>query len=310
MHPSLSSPISSCPTLSPAMFLRFLLSPLPLSSLSLSLSVPLQALLVRALLEYSQSAQASVPYGLCLVLGIFLMELMRSWSLGLMWAVNYRTAARLRGAALTLAFNKILRLRSTKDIGPGEVGDEALEEGGLEGVGGTLLQISCIIPHCGAPHANDWDGFHLCSYTTRAWISANPAARRREGRRLRLVITQLKRNHCRTSQRGNVDDCICGICLGVVNEELQLVNLCLCVSQLINICSSDGQRVYEAVSMGCLLAGGPLVGLLGLSYTAYFLGPTALLGSAVFILFYPIMVRPLTIHCCASFLAAVHTPGQ
>uniref|UniRef100_A0A8C4ESZ8 Si:ch211-221f10.2 n=1 Tax=Dicentrarchus labrax TaxID=13489 RepID=A0A8C4ESZ8_DICLA len=105
--------------------------------------------------------------------------LMRSWSLALMWAVNYRTASRLRGAALTFAFNKILRLRSTKDIGPGE---------------------------------------------------------------------------------------------------------------LINICSSDGQRLYEAVSMGCLLAGGPLVGLLGLSYTAYFLGPTALVGSAVFILFYPTMM--------------------
>ncbi|XP_056294942.1 ATP-binding cassette sub-family C member 5 isoform X1 [Pseudoliparis swirei] len=137
------------------------------------------ALLVRALLEYSQSSVSSVPYGLSLAAGIFLMELMRSWSLALMWAVNYRTAARLRGAALTFAFHKILRLRSTKDIGTGE---------------------------------------------------------------------------------------------------------------LINICSSDGQRLYEAVSLGCLLAGGPLVGILGLSYTAYFLGPTAVLGSAVFILFYPTMM--------------------
>uniref|UniRef100_A0A3Q3EEF5 ATP-binding cassette sub-family C member 5 n=1 Tax=Labrus bergylta TaxID=56723 RepID=A0A3Q3EEF5_9LABR len=137
------------------------------------------ALLVRALLEYSQSSVSHVLYGLSLVAGIFLMELMRSWSLALMWAVNYRTAARLRGAALTFAFNKILRLRSTKDIGPGE---------------------------------------------------------------------------------------------------------------LINICSSDGQRLHEAVSVGCLLAGGPLVGILGLSYTAYFLGPTALIGSAVFILFYPVMM--------------------
>ncbi|XP_054453081.1 ATP-binding cassette sub-family C member 5 [Anoplopoma fimbria] len=137
------------------------------------------ALLVRALLEYSQSAVSCVPYGLSLVAGIFLMELMRSWSLALMWAVNYRTAARLRGAALTFAFHKILRLRSTKDIGPGE---------------------------------------------------------------------------------------------------------------LINICSSDGQRLYEAASLGCLLAGGPLVGILGLSYTAFFLGPTALLGSAIFILFYPTMM--------------------
>uniref|UniRef100_A0A3P9PC47 ATP-binding cassette sub-family C member 5 n=1 Tax=Poecilia reticulata TaxID=8081 RepID=A0A3P9PC47_POERE len=137
------------------------------------------ALLVRALLEYSQSSQISVLYGLALVAGIFLMELMRSWSLALMWAVNYRTAARLRGAALTFAFQKILRLRNTKDITPGE---------------------------------------------------------------------------------------------------------------LINICSSDGQRLYEAVSVCCLLAGGPLVGILGLSYSAYFLGPTALLGSAIFIVFYPIMM--------------------
>ncbi|KAM4621218.1 ATP-binding cassette sub-family C member 5 [Polymixia lowei] len=137
------------------------------------------ALLVRALLEYSQSPESWLPYGLSLVAGIFLMELMRSWSLALMWAVNYRTAARLRGAALTFAFHKILRLRSTKDISPGE---------------------------------------------------------------------------------------------------------------LINICSSDGQRLYEAVSVGCLLAGGPLVGILGLSYTAYFLGPTALVGSAIFIIFYPTMM--------------------
>ncbi|XP_041705829.1 multidrug resistance-associated protein 5 isoform X1 [Coregonus clupeaformis] len=137
------------------------------------------ALLVRGLLEYCESAEAWLPYGLSLVAGIFLMELMRSWSLALMWAVNYRTAARLRGAALTFAFHKILRLRSTKDISAGE---------------------------------------------------------------------------------------------------------------LINICSSDGQRVYEAVSVGCLLAGGPLVGVLGLSYTSYFLGPTALVGSAIFIFFYPAMM--------------------
>lgn len=79
--------------------------------------------MVRALLEYSQTPESHVMYGLSLVAGIFLMELMRSWSLALMWAVNYRTAARLRGAALTYAFNKILQLRSTKDISPGEVRD-------------------------------------------------------------------------------------------------------------------------------------------------------------------------------------------
>uniref|UniRef100_A0AAZ3RDT9 ABC transporter domain-containing protein n=1 Tax=Oncorhynchus tshawytscha TaxID=74940 RepID=A0AAZ3RDT9_ONCTS len=130
------------------------------------------------------SVEGWLPYGLSLVAGIFLMELMRSWSLVLMWAVNYRTAAHLWGAALTFAFHKILCLHSTKDI------------------------------------------------------------------------------------------------------------------SLINICSSDGQQVYEAVSVGCLLAGGPLVGILGLSYTAYFLGPTALVGSAIFI-FYPTMM--LASHLTAYF---------
>ncbi|XP_075867976.1 ATP-binding cassette sub-family C member 5 [Nelusetta ayraudi] len=137
------------------------------------------ALLVRALLEYSQNSESSVTFGLTLAAGIFLTELIRSWTLALMWAVNYRTAARLRGAALTFAFNKILNLRSTKKVNLGE---------------------------------------------------------------------------------------------------------------LVNICSSDGQRLYEAVSVGALLAGGPLVAILGLSYTAYFLGPTALVGSTVFVLFYPAMM--------------------
>uniref|UniRef100_A0A8C6TD02 Si:ch211-221f10.2 n=1 Tax=Neogobius melanostomus TaxID=47308 RepID=A0A8C6TD02_9GOBI len=128
---------------------------------------------------YCQSTENDIAFGLSLVAGIFLMELTRSWAVAFTWAVNYRTAARLRGATLTLAFQKILSLRSTKEISPGE---------------------------------------------------------------------------------------------------------------LINMCSSDGQRLYEAVSVGCLLAGGPLVGILGLSYTAYFLGPTALLGSAIFIIFYPAMM--------------------
>ncbi|XP_055033571.2 ATP-binding cassette sub-family C member 5 [Misgurnus anguillicaudatus] len=137
------------------------------------------ALLIRALLEYSQCTEVKLLYGLALVGGIFLMELTRSWSLALVWAVNYRTATRLRGAALTFAFQKILRLRNTKDISTGE---------------------------------------------------------------------------------------------------------------LVNICSSDGQRLYEAVSVGCMLAGGPLVAILGLSYTTYFLGPTALVGSFIFVIFYPTMM--------------------
>ncbi|TSQ35288.1 Multidrug resistance-associated protein 5 [Bagarius yarrelli] len=137
------------------------------------------ALLIRALLEYTESSEAWLPYGLALVGGVLFTEIIRSWTMALVWAVNYRTASRLRGAALTFAFDKILRLRSTKEISTGE---------------------------------------------------------------------------------------------------------------LINICSSDGQRLYDAVTLGCLLGGGPLVGLLALCYNIYFLGPSSIVGSVIFIVFYPSMM--------------------
>ncbi|XP_035377481.1 multidrug resistance-associated protein 5 isoform X1 [Electrophorus electricus] len=137
------------------------------------------AVLIRALLEHCQGPEQRLLYGLALVGGIFLMELARSWTMALMWSMNYRTATRLRGAVLMFAFRKILRLRSTKDISPGE---------------------------------------------------------------------------------------------------------------LVNICSSDGRRLFDAVVMGSLMAGGPLVALLSISYTTYSLAPTAIVGSVIFIIFYPCMM--------------------
>ena len=63
--------------------------------------------------------------------------------------------------------------------------------------------------------------------------------------------------------------------------------------QLINMCSNDGQRMFEAAAVGSLLAGGPLIAVLGMGFNLAILGPTSLLGSAVFILFYPAMVSTL-----------------
>ncbi|OCT95309.1 multidrug resistance-associated protein 5 [Xenopus laevis] len=60
--------------------------------------------------------------------------------------------------------------------------------------------------------------------------------------------------------------------------------------ELVNMCSSDGQRLFEVASVGCMLAASPVIGIMGLVYTALFLGPSALLGSAVFIIFYPFMM--------------------
>ncbi|KAL3991213.1 protein LSM14 [Sarotherodon galilaeus] len=137
------------------------------------------AFVVKRLLEYTQQEEADLGYGLLLVLGLLAAELVRSWSLALTWALNYRTGTRLRGAILSLAFQKILRLRSVRDKS---------------------------------------------------------------------------------------------------------------VGQLVNMCSSDGQRMFEAAAVGSLLAGGPLVAVLGVAYNLFILGPTSLLGSAVFILFYPTMM--------------------
>lgn len=48
--------------------------------------------------------------------------------------------------------------------------------------------------------------------------------------------------------------------------------------------------MFEAAAVGSLLAGGPIVAILGMIYNVIILGPTGFLGSAVFILFYPAMV--------------------
>ncbi|KAG7479573.1 multidrug resistance-associated protein 5 [Solea senegalensis] len=136
------------------------------------------AFVVKRLLEYTQQREPDLGFGLLLVVGLLTTKLVRSWSLALTWALNYRTGSRLRGAVLSLAFDKILRLRNINDKSMGK---------------------------------------------------------------------------------------------------------------LVNMCSSDGQRMFES-AVGSLLAGGPLVAILGVAYNLCVLGPTSLLGSAVFILFYPTMM--------------------
>ncbi|XP_069069026.1 ATP-binding cassette sub-family C member 5 isoform X2 [Pleurodeles waltl] len=137
------------------------------------------AFVVKRLLEYTQQSEPNVPYSLLLVFGLLLTEVARSWCLALTWALNYRTSTRLRGAILTMAFKKILKLKNIKEKSLGE---------------------------------------------------------------------------------------------------------------MINVCSSDGQRMFEAAAVGSLLAGGPIVAILGMVYNVIILGPTGFLGSAVFVLFYPAMM--------------------
>ncbi|XP_061171411.1 ATP-binding cassette sub-family C member 5-like [Saccostrea echinata] len=61
------------------------------------------------------------------------------------------------------------------------------------------------------------------------------------------------------------------------------------VGELVNICSNDGQRLYDAFAIGPLLIGGPVILLYGIIYTAFLIGPWAFVGSATYIMFYPFM---------------------
>jgi hypothetical protein len=73
-------------------------------------------------------------------------------------------------------------------------------------------------------------------------------------------------------------------------HEIKCPIISICWVQLVNICSNDGQRLFDACAIGPLLFGGPIVLLYGTVYSAFLIGPWALIGSATFIAFYPFMV--------------------
>ncbi|KAJ8310779.1 hypothetical protein KUTeg_012644 [Tegillarca granosa] len=55
------------------------------------------------------------------------------------------------------------------------------------------------------------------------------------------------------------------------------------------MCSNDGQRLFDACSIGPLLIGGPFILACGIIYSVFLIGPWALVGGAIYILFYPFM---------------------
>lgn len=189
--------------------------------------------MVKHLLEYTQATESNLQYSLLLVLGLLLTEVVRSWSLALTWALNYRTGVRLRGAILTMAFKKILKLKNIKEKSLGEVSSEPLCFRATQSNPEQALSLSSSFP---------WA--LLCPDLSSGYSDLCPPGS--------LTIYY--------------------------------------ILQLINICSNDGQRMFEAAAVGSLLAGGPVVAILGMIYNVIILGPTGFLGSAVFILFYPTMV--------------------
>ncbi|XP_028400740.1 multidrug resistance-associated protein 5-like [Dendronephthya gigantea] len=60
------------------------------------------------------------------------------------------------------------------------------------------------------------------------------------------------------------------------------------IGELVNICASDAQRVFEAFTFGPFLVGGPVALIIVIAYTTYILGPSALLGCFIFLILFPI----------------------
>ncbi|CAB3994524.1 multidrug resistance-associated 5 isoform X1 [Paramuricea clavata] len=60
------------------------------------------------------------------------------------------------------------------------------------------------------------------------------------------------------------------------------------IGELVNICASDAQRVFEAFSFGPFVLGGPIALIIVIAYTTYIIGPSALLGCFIFLIMFPI----------------------
>ncbi|XP_070538464.1 ATP-binding cassette sub-family C member 5-like [Ptychodera flava] len=83
----------------------------------------------------------------------------------------------------------------------------------------------------------------------------------------------------------------CAIVTLVYQKVLKFRNLQgKAIGEIINLFTNDGHRVFEACLRIHLAVNGPFIMLLTATYTAYILGPAALLGSALFFLILPLQI--------------------
>ncbi|KAM9062102.1 ATP-binding cassette sub-family C member 11 isoform X1 [Sarcophilus harrisii] len=77
-------------------------------------------LLVPKILENSIDVSKNLSYSIGLCFALFFTECLKSFSLCACWTINHRTGARLRTAACSLAFEKLMEFRSLTHISVGE----------------------------------------------------------------------------------------------------------------------------------------------------------------------------------------------
>ncbi|XP_038051020.1 multidrug resistance-associated protein 5-like [Patiria miniata] len=62
----------------------------------------------------------------------------------------------------------------------------------------------------------------------------------------------------------------------------------LSIGEIVNLCANDGQRMFDMLLYLPHALAGPPLAAVALFYTVYLIGPAALLGTGVFIVFYPL----------------------
>ncbi|XP_042293366.1 ATP-binding cassette sub-family C member 12-like isoform X2 [Sceloporus undulatus] len=77
--------------------------------------------LIHSILQYGESGSRDLVRGIGLCVALFLTEFSKVLFWALAWAVNYRTAIRLKVAMSTVAFEKLLAFKSLSHISFGEV---------------------------------------------------------------------------------------------------------------------------------------------------------------------------------------------
>ncbi|XP_051793100.1 ATP-binding cassette sub-family C member 12-like isoform X2 [Acanthochromis polyacanthus] len=116
------------------------------------------AVLIHEILKYIEDpGKSTVIHGVGLALGLFTTEFFRAFLMSLMWAMNIRTAVRLKGAFSSVGFQKVISLRAHSGVSMGEMINVLTSDGhrlfeavllGSFVIATPVLFIVCVIAAC------------------------------------------------------------------------------------------------------------------------------------------------------------------
>uniref|UniRef100_A0A3Q1HQ97 Uncharacterized protein n=1 Tax=Anabas testudineus TaxID=64144 RepID=A0A3Q1HQ97_ANATE len=126
--------------------------------LILSVLIGVAAILVYDILNYVDDPEMfTVSHGVGLCFGLFSSEFAKAFMISLLWAMNLRTAVRLKGAFSSMGFQKVISLRAHGSISMGEMINVLTNDGhrlfeavlfGSFVLSTPVLLIVCIVYAC------------------------------------------------------------------------------------------------------------------------------------------------------------------